>query len=130
MTDPRQADASTEAESDPFEDFNRAQGQGQVVNPYPKFAEWRSQAPVLKVSFADMLGSDRDLPGELPDVYAVVTHDAVSEVLRDGARFSSSGYALQMGPVMGKTILQMDEPEHSRYRTLIQQAFSRKTIEN
>ncbi len=130
MTDPRQTNGASEAESDPFEDFNRAQGQGEVVNPYPKFAEWRRQAPVLKVSFADMLGRDQDLPGELPDVYAVVTHNAVSEVLRDGARFSSSGYALQMGPVMGKTILQMDEPEHSRYRSLIQQAFSRKAIEN
>ena len=100
------------------------------MNPYPKFAEWRSQAPVLKVSIREMLGGDQDLPAELPDVYMAVTHDAVSEVLRDGARFSSRGYALQMGPVMGRTILEMDEPVHSRYRGLIQRAFSRRAIEN
>ena len=33
-----------------------------------------------------------------------------------------------MGLVMGHTILEMDEPEHSRYRRLIQQAFSKKAL--
>ena len=38
------------------------------------------------------------------------------QVLRDGETFSSAGYARVMGPVMGHTILEMDEPEHHRYR--------------
>jgi len=50
-------------------------------------------------------------------------------VLRDNLRFSSSGYAEVMGAVMGHTILEMDEPEHHAYRSVIQQAFSRKAME-
>jgi cytochrome P450 len=49
--------------------------------------------------------------------------------LRDGKRFSSAGYAATMGPVMGHTILEMDEPEHSRYRGLLQKAFTKKALE-
>ena len=58
-----------------------------------------------------------------------MTFDAVQEVLRDGVRFTSSGYAEVMGQVMGHTILEMDEPEHHSYRSLIQQAFTRKAME-
>jgi cytochrome P450 len=65
---------------------------------------------------------------ELPDAYTVVTHEAVEQVLRDGQTFSSSGYAETMGPVMGHSILEMDEPEHRAYRGLIQQAFTRKAM--
>jgi cytochrome P450 len=35
-----------------------------------------------------------------------------------------------MGVVMGHTILEMDEPEHRKYRTLLQQAFTKKSLEN
>jgi cytochrome P450 len=34
-----------------------------------------------------------------------------------------------MGLVMGRTILEMDEPEHSRYRGLIQKAFSKRALD-
>ncbi len=35
-----------------------------------------------------------------------------------------------MGVVMGHTILEMDEPEHRKYRTLLQQAFTKKSLEH
>jgi len=53
----------------------------------------------------------------------------VQQVLKDGATFSSSGYAETMGMLMGHSILEMDEPEHHRYRSLLQQAFTRKAME-
>jgi cytochrome P450 len=53
----------------------------------------------------------------------------VQTVLKDGENFSSAAYAEVMGPVMGHTILEMDEPEHHLYRGLVQQAFSRKAME-
>jgi cytochrome P450 len=65
----------------------------------------------------------------MPLLYSAVRYDAVSEVLRDARRFSSRGYEMVMGPVMGHTILEMDEPEHGRVRGLLQQAFSRKALE-
>ena len=63
------------------------------------------------------------------DVFTAFGFDAVQQVLKDGETFSSAGYADVMGPVMGHTILEMDEPEHHTYRGLVQQAFSRKAME-
>jgi cytochrome P450 len=67
------------------------------------------------------------LPG-VNEVYAVLSHDGVAQVLRDGETFTSTIYVNLMGIVMGHTILEMDEPEHSKYRRLIQQAFTRKAL--
>jgi cytochrome P450 len=78
------------------------------------------------------LDADADLgfdPADVPPLFTASSYEAVQEVLRDNIRFSSSGYAEVMGAVMGHTILEMDEPEHHAYRSLIQQAFSRKAME-
>lgn len=115
---------------DPFEAFNRRQGLGAVRDPYPHLAALRMRAGVQRLGIRELLGPD--MPGRRAvelDVYAALSYDAVCEVLRDGQRFSSRGYALSMGPVMGRTILQMDEPEHGRYRRLLQHAFSRRALE-
>jgi cytochrome P450 len=122
---------------DPFEVFDQAMGAGAVRTPYPGYAEMRRQGPIIPIDFKKLLeqmdagGQGADItPPDTLEVFAAVSHDAVSEVLRDGATFSSSAYAASMGLVMGRTILQMDEPEHGRYRGLIQQAFSRKALES
>lgn len=112
--------------TDPFEEFNRAQGMGSVRDPYPGFARLRERGPVVKLDRDAADGAAAFMGGR--DLYAAVSHDAVSEVLRDGRRFSSKGYAATMGVVMGHTILAMDEPEHSAYRSLIAQAFTRKSL--
>ncbi len=125
------------ATSDPFDDFDRAMGAGTVRDPYPQFAEMRSQGPIIPIDFQQMLeqmqqgeqNTNNIVPPDSLEVFAAVSHDASSEVLRDGKTFSSSGYAASMGLVMGRTILQMDEPEHGRYRGVIQQAFTRKALD-
>ena len=115
---------------DPFDEFNRHQGAGRVRDPYPALAAMRQSGPVQKVDLRAQLGPDAKLPpGTADEIYVVLGHDAVAEVLRDGETFSSKGYAATMGQVMGHTILEMDEPEHSRYRALIQRAFSRGALE-
>jgi len=123
---------------DPFEDFNRSAGIGLVDNPYPLFAMVRSEHPIMQedlragmLAEAEAAGVDQagliDL--DIPDVYTAFSFDAVQQVLKDGETFSSKGYADVMGQVMGHTILEMDEPEHHTYRGLVQQAFSRKAME-
>jgi cytochrome P450 len=104
---------------DPFLAFNKAMGAGIVSDPYPQFREQRAQGPIVVTELG---------PG-MPAVLTATTYDAVQEVLRDDVRFSSTGYADVMGTVMGHTILEMDEPEHRSYRSLIQQAFTRKEME-
>jgi cytochrome P450 len=127
-------------EYDPFEEFNRSAGIGLVEDPYPMFALARQTAPLIQEDVRAMAGLEvegedqvniinPELLGDIPDVYTAFTFDAVQAVLRDGEIFSSKGYEDVMGQVMGHTILEMDEPEHHHYRGIVQQAFSRKTME-
>jgi cytochrome P450 len=120
---------------DPFEEFNRNAGIGIVENPYPLFALARRETPMKREeldaavfvpedSGIDFIQLDRSV-----GVFTAFGYDAVQQVLKDGETFSSKGYADIMGEVMGHTILEMDEPEHHLYRGLVQQAFSRKTME-
>ena len=111
---------------DAFEEFNKAMGSGTVRDPYPSFAELRNQVPIVKIDLSGMTGGSTMMKNMPKEIFVAVTHEAVSHVLRDGVTFSSSGYEQIMGVVMGHSILEMDEPEHSRYRGLIQQAFTRK----
>jgi cytochrome P450 len=124
-------------QEDPFELFNRAMGAGAVRDPYPDFAELRARGPMVKLDLEEMRARARAggaptndiLPPATLQVYAATRYEAVSQVLRDGAVFSSKIYAPTMGVVMGNTILQMDEPEHSEYRGLIQMAFTKRALE-
>ncbi|MCH2170380.1 cytochrome P450 [Myxococcota bacterium] len=111
---------------DPFELFDRASGADTCRTPYPEFAVQRAEGPVVKVNASAMMGGGD--PENLPEIYAAVSYEAVSQVLRDGKTFSSGAYKDSMGVVMGPTILVMDEPEHGRYRSLIQMAFSKKSL--
>ena len=128
------------SEYDPFEEFNRSAGIGVVEDPYPMFKLARATAPLIQEDVRAMAGLevegenqggfiDPELFGDIPDVFTAFTFDAAQAVLRDGETFSSKGYADVMGQVMGHTILEMDEPEHHTYRGIVQQAFSRKTME-
>jgi cytochrome P450 len=121
---------------DPFDAFNRSAGMGLVENPYPIFALARAETPMKREDLdAAVLGpesADEVDFIELDRSVALFTafgYAAVQHVLKDGETFSSKGYADVMGPVMGHTILEMDEPEHHTYRGLVQQAFSRKAME-
>jgi len=120
------------AANDPFEAFDRSAGAGIVRDPYPRLAELRAESPVYKGRIDLALGLPERPESALwrdRDHYAALGYDAVSQVLHDGETFSSSGYADSMGLVMGHSILEMDEPEHTAYRGLIQQAFTRKAME-
>ncbi|MBV8691717.1 MAG: cytochrome P450, partial [Actinobacteria bacterium] len=127
MSAPTSTDA---ADLDPFERFNRSNGMGRIENPYPVFVELRGQAPIQRTDLRAMFGLEvGEPPPGSPPVYTACTYEAVAEVLRDGERFSSQMYAAVMGIVMGHSILEMDEPEHHRYRALLQQAFTKRSLE-
>jgi cytochrome P450 len=129
----RQAYAEARDESDPFEKFNRAQGVGAIVDPYPGLAAMRAQSAVHRINLAGMMGEMGKLAQfnmmAAPEIYTVLSYDAVFEVLRDGARFCSAGYKKSMGLVMGDTILAKDGADHLRSRALISRAFTRRSIE-
>ena len=116
---------------DPFEVFDQHTGAGTVRDPYPDWARMRAGSPMYRGDARELFNLDPDLelPADLPVTFMALGYDAVMDVLRDGDRFSSKGYEAVMGMVMGHTILEMDEPEHHAYRSLVQQAFTRKAME-
>ena len=124
------SDVTLDDESwDPFELFDRAMGADTCRDPYPDYAAMRRRAPIERVDLAKLMGEMvKSLGTNLPEVYVASSYAAVSEVLRDGRRFSSAGYKATIGLVMGPTILVMDEPEHGRYRGLVQTAFRTKAL--
>src|SRR5882724_8153857 len=89
----------------------------EVRDTYPMFAELRRTQPVMRV--------------ELPrrTIYMVLRYDDVAAVLRDPETYSSSIMREVMGPVMGRTILEMGGDEHTAYRSLVSHAFRPKAIE-
>jgi cytochrome P450 len=117
---------------DPFAAFDAAAGIGAVRDPHPVWAELRAQTPVYRGSITERFGVASIEEALLPEgvtPYAALSFDAVQAILRDGQTFSSSGYGKTIGLVFGHSILEMDEPEHRAYRSLIQQAFTRKAME-
>ena len=50
-------------------------------------------------------------------------------MLTDNVRFSSAANAMTIGPVMGRTILEMDAPEHQRHRALVAKAFRTRVLD-
>jgi cytochrome P450 len=122
-------DGPEDAAYDPMQQF--AELAGDVRDPYPMMAGIRADSPVLEVHLAAGSGRyqhDRKAPG-IPTLYSVTSYELVQQVLTDNVRFSSAGYAATIGGVMGRTILEMDPPEHLRHRALVARAFRARVLE-
>src|SRR5215475_7194082 len=85
---------------------------------------------------AEML--DGEILSEVRDPYPMfaamrrnngIAYVDVTQVLRDPETFSSSIMRQVMGPVMGRTILEMGGREHTVHRGLVSHAFRPQAIE-
>lgn len=93
----------------------------------------RSKSPIL----TGLGGRFPDFP-DLPNMwmasaddptFLVMSWEGVGEVLRDSRRFSSSAN-LAYELLFGRTIVNMDDPDHSRYRALVMPAFRKTTMDS
>ncbi len=114
------------ARFDPFELQDTVSGN--IRDPYPRMHELCRQSPV-HVGVVDLGDGE-----ELPDVghplpVTVFGYDEVVQVLRDNETYSSTVYEGVMGLVMGRTILQMDEPDHRLHRALVSPTFRSKILQ-
>ena len=100
---------------------------GKQRDPFPRFAELLAESPV-HVGPIDLGTGPGESYGPVPPV-TVFGFDEAVQVLRDNETFSSTVYEGVMGEVMGRTILQMDEPEHRLQRALVSPAFRSKMLE-
>jgi cytochrome P450 len=125
-TDVPHAPAEAPAPFDPFELEDTVSGT--IRDPYPAMAELRRQSPV-HIGPID-LGEGAEAPDpSRPQPVTVLGFDEAVQVLRDNETFSSTVYEGIMGEVMGRTILQMDEPEHRIHRALVSPTFRSKVLE-
>jgi cytochrome P450 len=122
------SDSSVQTEDDGYDSF--AVFQGMSAGPssaelYGTFAELRATSAVHPE--ADRLDDDPAAWGPLPR-FVTVTFDAAHQVLGH-PDMSSSVYYERVSPVFGHSMVEMDEPEHGEYRSLIAQAFTRKAMQ-
>jgi cytochrome P450 len=89
----------------------------EVRDPYPMFAAMRRSERVARV----------EVEGQV--FHIVLRYDDVAQVLRDPETFSSSIMREVMGPVMGRTILEMNGRTHTVHRSLVSGAFRPQAIE-
>jgi len=101
---------------------------GTIRDPYPQLHELARRSPVHTGPIDLGEGADLADPTK-PAPVTVFGFDEVVQVLRDHETYSSVVYADVMGTVMGRTILQMDEPEHRTIRSLVAGSFRSKMLE-
>jgi cytochrome P450 len=121
--------ASGEAGYDPLRQF--AELAGDVRDPYPMFAGIRAETPVLHVEVGSRSGRYRhdEKAPRITSLFTVTSHELAQQILTDHERFSSAATAMTVGQVMGRTILEMDPPEHQRHRALLAKAFRPRILD-
>jgi cytochrome P450 len=111
---------------DPFELQDTVSGN--IRDPYPRMHELRRRSPV-HVGPVDLGDGATPADPDRPPPVTVFGFDEVVQVLRDNETFSSTVYEGVMGAVMGRTILQMDEPDHRVHRALVSPTFRSKVLQ-
>ena len=97
---------------EPFDPFELQDSvAGTVRDPFPAMRDYLRQNPV-QLGHVDLGGEQPPEWIDRPEPVTVLGYDEVIHVLKDHETFSSPIYEGVMGMVMGRTILQMDEPEH------------------
>ncbi len=101
---------------------------GTIRDPYPALHRLRREGPV-HTGPIDLGEGARIADPTKPAPVTVFGFDEVVQVLRDHETFSSAVYEDVVGMVMGRTILQMDEPEHRSIRALVAPSFRSKVLQ-
>jgi cytochrome P450 len=100
---------------------------GTIRDPYPALHALRRESPV-HVGPIDLGEGAEIADPSKPAPVTVFGFDEVVQVLRDNETFSSAVYGEVVGMVMGRTMLEMDEPEHRAIRTLVAGSFRSKML--
>ena len=123
-------DTAADAAATPFDPYElKDMVGGTIRDPYPLLHELRRQSPV-HTGLIDLGDGQDHLPHDpsKPLPVTVFGFDETVQVLRDNETYSSVVYADITEIVMGRTILQMDEPEHKKIRDLVASSFRSKML--
>jgi cytochrome P450 len=115
---------------DPFELPDTLQS-ATVDDPYPYLAEARRRGSVqCEWPFPEDVVSvgDESYEEPLDTSYSVLGYDEVAAVLRDNETYSSTILGELLEPMLGQTIIAMDEPLHRAHRALVAPAFRHRLL--
>lgn len=107
-----------------FEEFNDTVSFG-PPSPYPDYHRIRAEGSVHPG--LPHLGITEQPPDQ-PMTFSIFGYDTATEVLRDAETFSNIAYQPLIGEVMGRTLIEMDPPEHRGYRMMLQQTLSPRAM--
>lgn len=96
---------------------------GTDLNPYPRIAELRRQAAVIKEDYRVLMGMPPDVTTKHRDHYTVTRYRDVEYVLGNPQIFSNKAYQFNLGISFGRSVSTMDAPEHGKYRRIFQKVF-------
>ena len=98
-----------------------------LINPYPAYQEMRDQSPVLMEFIPGGIVPGLDDPVK---AWALMKHDDVYTALRDHDTFSSARNPFVEKGFFPQLVLIMDDPpRHTRFRRLVNKAFTLKRVE-
>ena len=107
-------------------------GAGLVSDPYPRLAELRRAAPIHRGSTFEFFGVPDPMAEVWPDAprFISVGYDVTEQILRDNVGFSNAGIRKMTEYVFGEvSLMGSDDPEHRRFRALVQPAFTRRGLD-
>ena len=112
-----------------FDEFDPTELQDGVLTPvgnvHERLREARERHPVmLGNAFTEVTS---ETIGD--QIVTVLGHDECHRVLTDPDTFSSSVYVQIMGPIMGRTLLELEGAEHRTSRALVSPSFRAKLLE-
>src|ERR1700753_2842063 len=110
---------------DPFGAFDDVVA-GTTRDPYPDLVAKRRDTPVYKGLTISPEALPEGIDGE--PGWIAYRYEDCSRILRDAKTFTSTGYDVTIGMVMGHMILGMDDPEHRGHRNLGSHAFREKAL--
>jgi cytochrome P450 len=118
-------------EIDVLAEFDKAAASTTGVDPHAALRELRERGAVFDGdAIVDVLGARMSLTGfSGRRVYTVLRWDECLAVLRDRSHFSSAIMGESYGASFGKSIFELDDPEHHRLRSVVQRAFTPRGIE-
>lgn len=95
---------------------------------HPALRRLRDANPVFDGDLRKHFGLGPDLTMRHLRHVALLGHREVHQALTDLEAFSNAAYQHNLGVYFGRSITTMDDPDHSRFRRVFQQAFTPRTV--
>jgi cytochrome P450 len=107
---------------------NRSFGAGLVDDPYPTYHRLLRECPVHAGGIAQHFGVENAIEATGDHLYTVNSFRECVDILKADTAFTNQWYEPSLNVMIGPNMLGMDEPQHKRFRLLVQRAFSKREM--